>query len=229
MFFKLIVTGALIGTIIVTLTITPILGSRSPQPFKITDEIKDRINAVVDTNKTNAALVIGIIDPNGTQFYSTGKLSEANNSNVNENTIFGIGSMTKVFTTIHLADAVQGGIIRLNDPVDKYLPSTIKVPQYNEQRITIEDLATHTSGLPKETTNLCPAFAEINPPQTPDEKVQWIRDVTGCTQNYTYEQLYQGLSNTTISREPGSKYEYSNLGLSLIGNILTSKSNVSSL
>ena len=73
------------------------------QPFKISDEIKDRINGFVDTNRTNAAAVIGIVDPNGTQFYCIGKLSKANNSNVNENTIFAIGSITKVFTTILLA------------------------------------------------------------------------------------------------------------------------------
>jgi D-alanyl-D-alanine-carboxypeptidase/D-alanyl-D-alanine-endopeptidase len=140
MISKLIVTAALIGTIVATLTITPIYGSESPQPFKLTDEIKNGINAIVDTNKTNAAVVIGIIDPNGTQFYSLGKLSEANNSNVNENTIFAIGSITKVFTTILLADAVQEGLIKLDDPVDKYLPSNVTAPQYNGHKITIEDL-----------------------------------------------------------------------------------------
>jgi CubicO group peptidase (beta-lactamase class C family) len=227
MISKLIVTVALIGTIVATLTITPIYGSESPQPFKLTDEIKNRINAIVDTNKTNAAIVIGIIDPNGTQFYSIGKLSEANNSNVNENTIFAIGSITKVFTTTLLADAVQEGLIKLDDPVDKYLPSNVTAPQYNGHKITIEDLATHRSGLPEVPPNYCPAFAEANL-QTPDEKVQWTRDLTDCSKNYTFDQFYQGLSNTTISREPGSKYEYSNFGVSLLGNILTLKSNMSS-
>jgi CubicO group peptidase (beta-lactamase class C family) len=154
-------------------------------------------------------------------------LSKANNSNVNENTIFAIGSITKVFTTILLADAVQQGVIKLNDPVDKYLPSTLKVPQYNGYKITFEDLATHTSALPDNPPNLGPAFTEANP-QTPDEKVQLVFDLTRCTYNYTFDQFYQGLSNTTISREPGLKYEYSNFGSSLLGNILTSKSNMSS-
>ena len=168
MISKLLATARFIGiTFIATLTITPIHASGSTHPFKITDEIKDRINALVDTNRTNAATVIGIVDPNGTQFYSIGKLSKANNSNVNQNSIFAIGFITKVFTTILLADAVQDGIIKLNDPVDKYLPSTIKVPRYNGHRITFEDLATHTSALPENPPNLCPAFAEANP-QTPD-------------------------------------------------------------
>ena len=161
-------------------------------------------------------------------------MSEANNSNVNENTIFAIGSITKVFTTILLADAVQEGLIKLDDPVDKYLPSNVTAPQYNGHKITIEDLATHRSGLPEVPPNYCielkkdPGFADYEANiQTPDEKVQFIRDLSDCSKNYTFDQFYQGLSNTTISREPGSEYEYSNFGFALLGNILTLKYNMS--
>jgi CubicO group peptidase (beta-lactamase class C family) len=49
-----------------------------------------------------------------------------------------------------------------------------------------------------------------------------------CTKDYTFDQFYQALSNTTITREPGSKYEYSTFGSALLGHILTMKSNMSS-
>ncbi|MFZ0325835.1 MAG: serine hydrolase [Nitrososphaeraceae archaeon] len=62
-------------------------------------------------------------DPNRTQFNSNGKMSKANNSIVNQNIIFALGSNTKLFTTILLADMIQDGLIKLNDPIDKYLPS----------------------------------------------------------------------------------------------------------
>jgi D-alanyl-D-alanine-carboxypeptidase/D-alanyl-D-alanine-endopeptidase len=101
------------------------------------------------------------------------------------------------------------------------------VPQYNGHKITIEDLATHTSGLPEFPPNYCPSSAKANP-QTPDEKVQLQLNATSCTKNYTFDQFYQGLSNTTIPREPGLKVEYSTFGSALLGNILTLKSNVSS-
>lgn len=122
---------------------------------------------------------------------------------------------------------VQDGLIKLNDPIDKYLPSNVKVPQYNGHKITIEDLATHTSGLPEFPSNYCPGFANANP-QTPDEKVQLPPNLMSCTKNYTFDQFYQGLSNITIPREPGLKFEYSTFGLALLGNILTLKSNMSS-
>ena len=199
----------------------------STSVFKITDEIKDRLNALVDSNRTKAAIVIGIVDPNGTQFYSNGKISNTNNTNVDQNTIFAIGSNTKVFTTVLLAEMVEEGLIKLNDPIDKHLPPNVTIPQYKGHKITIEDLATHTSGLPEFPSNYCPSFA-ISNAQSLDDKVQHVRNLMSCTKNFTIGQLYQSLSNTTLTREPGSKYEYSTFGTGLLGRILTLKSNMSS-
>ena len=179
--------------------------------FEITDEIKALINDSIDKNKTNAAIAIGFIDPNGTQFYGHGKLSNTSNATVDENTIFSIGSATKVFTTTLLADMVNKGLIMLNDPIEKYLPSNVTVPQYNGHKITIEDLATHTSGLPEFPDNYCPSF---NPAKTEVvDSVQYRTDVMNCTKNYTFDQFYQALSNFTLTREPGSQVEYSTFGM----------------
>jgi serine-type D-Ala-D-Ala carboxypeptidase/endopeptidase len=196
--------------------------------FKITDQIKGLINDIVDKNKTNAAIAIGFVNPNGTQFYGHGKLSNTSNATVDQNTIFAIGSNTKVFTTILLADMVNKGLIKLDDPIEKYIPSNVTVPQYKGHKITIEDLATHTSGLPEWPANYCPAF---NPPkgqQPINDTIQNRISEINCTKNYTLDQLYKGLSNTTLSREPGSKFEYSTFGSALLGHILTLKSNMSS-
>ena len=84
------------------------------------------INTLVVKNKTNAAIALGFIDPNGTQFYGYGKVSNSSNATVDQNTIFAIGSITKVFTTTLLADMVNQGLVKLNDPIEKYLPSYIK-------------------------------------------------------------------------------------------------------
>jgi serine-type D-Ala-D-Ala carboxypeptidase/endopeptidase len=195
--------------------------------FEITDQIKSLIDERVDRNKTNAAMVIGLIDPNGTQFYGYGKLSNSSNATVNENTIFNIGSITKVFTTILLADMVNKGLINLDDPIEKYLPSHVSVPQFNGHKITVEDLATHTSGLPEFPDNYCTSFFDLYKSGVQDT-VQFRTDLFNCTKEYTFEQLYQALSNYTLTREPGSKTEYSSFGIDLLGHIMTLKSNMSS-
>ncbi len=194
--------------------------------FEITDEIKALIDEHVDKNKTNAAMVIGLVDPNGTQFYGHGKMSNSSNAAVDRNTVFAIGSITKVFTTTLLADMVNKGVVNLEDPIEKYLPSDVTVPQYNGHKITIEDLATHTSGLPEFPDNYCPDVDSTKTGMV--DSVQYRKDLFDCTKNYTFDQLYQGLSNTTIQREPGTKVEYSTFGTGLLGHILALKSNMSS-
>ena len=52
----------------------------SKSTFKITDNLKNLLKDIVDNNKTNAAFVVGLVDPNGTQFYGYGSMSTANNT-----------------------------------------------------------------------------------------------------------------------------------------------------
>ena len=179
--------------------------------FEITDQIKALIDDRLDKNKTNAAIVIGFIDPNGTQFYAHGKMSNANNATVDENTIFSIGSTTKVFTTILLADMVDKGLVKLDDPIEKYLPSYVTVPQYKGHKITVEDLATHTSGLPEFPGNYCPSF---DPAKTAvQDSVQYRKDLMNCTKNYTFDQFYQGLSNSHFQENRVQKLNIQHLVL----------------
>ncbi len=158
-------------------------------------------------NQSKSAIVVGFVDPNGTSVHSFGNyISKANNTSmpVNEDTIFRIGSITKTFTTLLLADMVKQGAVKLDDPIEKYLPTKVKVPEYNGRKITLEDLATHTSGLPEWPSNI------------------WINNEVGnLNENYTADQLYQALSNTSLTREPGSQFQYSSFGLGLLGHILS--------
>ncbi len=146
------------------------------------------------------SIVIGVVSPNGTEIYSYGNISKANSTNVNGESIFDIGSITKTFTTTLLMDMVNRGLINLNDPVESYLPGNVNVPSYNGHLITIENLATHSSGLP-------------------DFPTGWNRD-----QIYTNEQVYSFLSNTTLQSEPGVFANYSDFGMGLLGHVLAIKS-----
>ena len=111
------------------------------------------------------------------------------------NTVFEIGSISKVFTALVLADMVRKGELALEDPVAKYLPDTVKVPARNGRQITLLDLATQSSGLPRMPTNFTP------------------KDPANPYADYTIRQLYDFLSGYQLPRDPGERYEYSNLGL----------------
>ncbi len=236
----LVVIVVLIGTHVASAAIKSIHSSESttsfPKPslqikieeqkiFKITDKLKETIQFLVDNNKTNAAIVVGLVNPNGTQFYGYGNMSNANPITVDKDTIFAIGSITKVFTTILLADMVDRGLVNLDDPIEKYLPTSVKVPTYNGQKITLENLATHTSGLSEFPVSHC--FSDVNRTDGDDDSIQARVFFIECDKDYTFDQLYQDLSNTTLTNEPGLKFKYSTFGSALLGHILALKSGMS--
>ena len=95
------------------------------------------------------SIVVGIVNTNGTQVSGYGNISSSVNKKVDGNTVFDIASIEKTFVTTILADMVKQGLVNLDDPVEKYLPSNnVTVPVYKGHKITLKDLATHTSGLP---------------------------------------------------------------------------------
>ena len=167
------------------------------------EPLSESSNIVAMAN-SSIPIVIGIVTPNGTQVSGFGNISSSNNTKVDGNTVFDIASIAKTFVTIVLADMVKQGLVGLDDPIEKYLPTkNVTVPSYNGHKITLEDLATHTSGLP-------------------DFPAGWIRN-----HSYTTQQVYDFLSNTTLSNEPGSKADYSDIGMGLLGHILSLRAGVS--
>ena len=155
-------------------------------------------------SKGGVSVVVGVVTPNGTSVSGYGNISKANTTKVNGNTIFDIGSITKTFTTTLLADMVKRGLVKLDDPVQKYLPPNVKVPTYHNDghNITLEDLATHTSGLP----------------DLPQKLID----------NHTYptQQIYNYISHSSLVSEPGVRYSYNNLGMGLLGYVLSLKAGV---
>ena len=85
---------------------TSAISSIADKEVTISPPVKNFILSQI-LNKSKAAIVIGFVNPNGTHLFSFGNISKANNIRVNENTLFDIGSITKTFTTLLLADMVR--------------------------------------------------------------------------------------------------------------------------
>ncbi|HMD97064.1 MAG TPA: serine hydrolase [Terriglobia bacterium] len=165
-------------------------------------EIRKILVERIDTFHQGVGIVVGVIEPQGRRVIAYGSLDKGDARPLNGDTIFEIGSATKVFTSLLLADMVQRGEVALTDPIAKYLPADVKVPQRGDRSITLVDLSTHTSGLPRMPSNFHP------------------KDPANPYADYTVEQLYQFLSAYQLTRDIGSQFEYSNLGGGLLGNVL---------
>ncbi len=169
------------------------------------DEIKTMLRDCIDTDKQGVGLVVGIVDEHGPRVISHGKMEGATSRDVDGDTLFEIGSITKVFTALLLQDMVERGEMKLDDPVQKYLPDSVKLPTYHGKPITLLHLATHTSGLPREIDNVSP--------------LSWRNPEAG----YTVGQFYDFLSHCQLQREPGAQRAYSNLGVDLLGHVIALK------
>ena len=152
--------------------------------------------------RTNSAVVVGLVDEDGSKVFSAGKLDNGTDQEVNGDTVFFIGSVSKTFTALLLLDMVERGQMKLDDPVAKYLPKSVEMPIHGDKEITLLDLATHTAGLPINPDNMVGA----------DTREQY--------ETYTVEKMYAFLSSFTLNRDPGTEFEYSNVGMALLGHAM---------
>src|ERR1700733_10868970 len=82
----------------------------------------------IGPESTGIGIVVGVIDAKGRRVVAYGSLAKNDKRPLNGDTVFEIGSMTKVFTSLVLMDMVQKGEVAVTDPVSKYLPASAKVP-----------------------------------------------------------------------------------------------------
>jgi serine-type D-Ala-D-Ala carboxypeptidase/endopeptidase len=158
-------------------------------------------------DRESSGIVAVVRDAAGSRLFTFGSADTADNRPLDGDTVFEIGSITKVLTALILVDLVERGEVAMSDPVANYLPASVKVPEYNGKPITLLDLATYTSGLPNTPNNFAPKN-RLNP---------WA--------DYTVDQLYAFLSGYTLQYEPGTHYEYANLGFGLLGRALARRAN----
>jgi CubicO group peptidase (beta-lactamase class C family) len=149
-----------------------------------------------------SAVVVALIPADAPpRFLAWGETARGNGKLPDASTVFEIGSVSKVFTSLLLAQAVIDKQVALDTPVSALLPPGTKLPA-GKRPITLLDLATHTSGLPRLPDNMHPA------------------DPANPYADYTMDQMYAFLAGAKLESEPGAKYAYSNLGAGLLGQAL---------
>lgn len=159
--------------------------------------------------KRAAGIVVGLLDADGrTRVVAFGDPGPGKPP-LDGNSVFEIGSITKVFTATVLAELVQERKVKLDDPAQLYLPATVHLPSHNGKAITLGNLSSQNSGLPRMPDNFHP------------------KDQSNPYADYSVEQLYAFLSSYQLTRDPGEKFEYSNLGVGLLGHILALRTGAS--
>lgn len=160
------------------------------------DETLQLSGAVLFLESHVPAVVIGAVRHGETAVLGFGKASDDSDKAPDGNTLIRVGSITKVFTGAALASLVADGKVKFTDPLRERLGWDVALPKRGGREIELIDLATHTSGLPREYQTAPSPTGESRPADRKD--------------------VERALASTKLLFEPGKGMLYSNFGFDLL-------------
>jgi D-alanyl-D-alanine-carboxypeptidase/D-alanyl-D-alanine-endopeptidase len=178
-------------------------GQHVPDSERLQKLIRERVDSGMATG-----IVVGVLEADGTRRTAAYGAAGAGAKPLSEQSVVEIGSITKVFTGTLLAEMAARGVLGVDDLAQAHAPDKMRLPTRGDKQITLLDLATHHSGLPRLPDNLRPA------------------DPANPYADYTMERLLSFLERHTLVRNVGEKFEYSNLGTGLLGVLLANRARV---
>jgi D-alanyl-D-alanine-carboxypeptidase/D-alanyl-D-alanine-endopeptidase len=149
-----------------------------------------------------SGLVIGLYDAGKIEIYGFGK--GPGDKPPTGDTLYELGSITKIYTSLLLADAVQRKEVQLEQPLADLVPPGVTVPTRDQKVITLKHLVLHSSGLPRLPGSIRP-------------------DATDPYGKYSDDMLLQDLIQANLDNPPGEQIVYSNFGVGLLGFVLGKK------
>ena len=155
------------------------------------DELKSRIDPLVAPyleNDVLTGLTVGVLQKGTPTIIGYGKLSAENDQTSNGDTVYEIGSTSKVFTGMLLADAVVRGEVQLDQTIQELVDPPMTIPTLEDKPMRLVDLATHVSGLPRLPDNM--KFSDPSDPYA----------------DYTVKDLIEFLGGYQLLRRPARRW-----------------------
>ncbi|GEP98053.1 serine hydrolase domain-containing protein [Chitinophaga cymbidii] len=177
--------------------------SNNPLKNGLDKEVEKLVRPYIQKSNT-AGLILAVIHKGKVYRYSYGTVDKKRKELPKPSTLFEIGSITKTFTSLLLAEQVLEGKMSLDDPINRYLPDSVKDISANGMPVRLVHLANHTSGFPRLPANIFQMKVDRNDPY----------------RNYVHDSLYSYLVRYQATTPPGQVYAYSNFGAGLLGVIL---------
>ena len=176
--------------------------------------LKNHIQALLDQrvrDRRAMGLCVALISPDGAvDYFSAGDCGQRAGGQINADTVFEIGSITKTFTGTLLAQMVERGEASLQATVRQYAPAALKFRGNGAGDISVLQLVTHTSGLPRLPLSL--AFV-----------ASMLRDTRNPYKHYSLEQMWAYVADKRLNASIAHGFNYSNLGFGLLGELLATK------
>ena len=181
------------------LAVVPIAAAAQAQPIEV-EPLAVALAQRLGDSEMPACIAVGVVREKST--ISFGCSSDAGPVAFDRDSLFEIGSITKGLTGLLLADMVRKGEVRLEDPVSMHSRPGARLPTRGGREITLRDLVTHTSGLPRLPAGFAP------------------KDRRNPYKDFDADALYESLARTTLERDIGLSHAYSNLGFMWLSEML---------
>jgi len=182
---------------ILTALLLPVVTGQSvaqaQSPTSVEHIVAQKVQPMLPEDASSGVAVAVRIDGK-TEFFNFGTADRAKNRPVTADSVFNLASVGKIFATTLLAQAVKRGELGLDDPVAKYIT---KLQQGGDiRRVTLGQLASHTSGLPR----------------VPEQYERWHKG------KYTFPDFVRFLNSWKADdqHQPGQQYLYSNAAMVLL-------------
>ena len=168
--------------------------------FPADEEVREILRQRVEVSKRGVGYVVGLVDQTGGRVVSYGSASRGGGRPVDGDTAFQVGSVTKVFTSLLLAEMSGRGEVRLDDPIALYLPAGVNTPRATD--ITLLHLSRHTAGFMSFSDDVD------------------VADLDGPMEVQSNESLFAFLDKHPMRSTAGVHHSYSSYGAALLGELL---------
>jgi D-alanyl-D-alanine-carboxypeptidase/D-alanyl-D-alanine-endopeptidase len=191
-------------TLLVLLFVLSLVSARAQEPVQTSLpslQSADALGSDLFLQSGSTGMVLVVVRDNQVFFRGYGETAPNSHQAPNQDSLLRLCSLTKIFTADVLTKLLADKTVRLDDPLQHFAPNHIAVPK-RVQPITLADLATHTSGLPRELGNAPPAVPHFT---FPDYRTRW-----------------RWLPNQHLRSTPGTAALYSNVAFDFLSDALQS-------
>lgn len=174
-----------------------------------TGEVDLPLNRYTDTFPDSTQVSIALVNNGNINYVGYIKLNGSLRPITNNDAVFEIGSITKIFTATLIVQLITDGRVGLDDRIEGLLPFSLSPTNFNYDKITINNLLSHTSGLPEIPENFNEFFNDTS---------NWKVYNSIILEEYLKNEL-------VLVSEPGEEYRYSNLGYAILGYLIEKQEN----
>jgi len=182
-------------------------------PLRVDGAVEHLGREFISSDKADA-LSIAIIQAGDVTFFDFGSAVHGGSASPKKSSVYEIGSLTKLFTSLLLAHAVREGRIGLHDDIRRYLPGQYPNLAWNGTPVRVIDLADTTSALPDNPPN----YQEVTA-QASEQKKAFV--LARALDGYSPQDMLRDLHSSALVGKPGVQPRHSNLAANLLGYILT--------